>query len=186
MIRYPGTVVRLYEFKRQSADITKEKRKLTVLQAAIRRRQDLRAISQEIHWYVETKKGHPDFSFEARPYLDMLDRSHAHVGLTETIDQVVSHALNAEPKHDMALVQEYLDAVSLFAGKRGGTSSGMLVTVDSKGGVSYVGVEDIRDLRETPHHLLERTRLEGIRERSIQLELERAQKPSRGRGLTLG
>lgn len=48
-LRFTGTV-RLFEFKRHAADKLKELRKLKVLQAAIRRRPDLRALSHQIHW----------------------------------------------------------------------------------------------------------------------------------------
>lgn len=170
-IRFTGAV-RLFEFKRSAASKLKELRKLTVLQAAIKNRPDLRALSHQIHWYVETKKGHPDFRITARPYLDMVDRRMPTLDFDGTIRDVVDQALAARPEVPATLVDEYLKAVALFAGERTGTSSGMLVAVDGKGGIQWVAVDDIRDLSATPMQLFERSRLE--RQQSLELERERS------------
>jgi hypothetical protein len=170
-IRFTGAV-RLFEFKRSTASKLKELRKLTVLQAAIRNRPDLRALSRQIHWYVETKKDHPDFSISARPYLDMVDRKMPVLDLAGTIRDVVDQALAAQPEDNARLVDEYLKAVALFAGERTGSSSGVLVAMDGKGGIQWVAVDDIRDLNATPMQLFERSRFE--RQKSLELERERS------------
>ncbi len=170
-IRFTGAV-RLFEFKRSTASKLKELRKLTVLQAAIRNRPDLRALSHQIHWYVETEQDRPDFRIAARPYLDMVDRKMQVLDFAGTICNVVDQALAARQKDDATLVDEYLKTVTLFAGERTGTSSGMLVAVDAQGGIQWVGVDDIRDLNATPMQVLENFRLD--RQRSLQLEREQA------------
>ena len=174
-IRFPGAV-RLFEFKRASADKTKESRKLFVLQAALKRRPDLRKLSQGLHWYVETKADRPEFHFGARPYLDMHERKEPELDFAASVKEVVDQALSSGPVADMALVQEYLDAVARFAGKKGGTSSGMLVAIDQAGGIRWVAVDDVRDLRSTPRQLI----------REMQTEQERMAALSRAPQRDLG
>lgn len=175
-IRFTGAV-RLLEFKRSTASKLKELRKLTVLQAAIRNRPDLRALSHQIHWYVEMKKDPFEFSISARPYLDMVERRMSALDLAGTICDVVDQALAARPDDNATLVDEYLKAVALFAGERTGSSSGMVVAVDGKGGIQWVAVDDIRDLSATPMQLFERSRLE--RQQSLELERERSLRQER-------
>lgn len=134
MLGYPG-VFRLIEFKRRSARKTKECVKHTKLAAALSSREDLRVVSREVHWYVETKKGVPVFHVTAKPYLDMFDSSVPNDGLAEFIAALVEQALCPKPACDLKLLPQYLDAVAVFAGKPGATSSGILITVGTDGGV---------------------------------------------------
>lgn len=177
MLGYPG-VFRLIEFKRRSADKTKERVKHTKLASALTSREDLRHISREVHWYVETKKGVPEFRVTAKRYLDMFDSSVPTDGLTEFIASLVEQALCPKPACDLKLLPQYLDAVAVLAGKPDATSSGMLISVGTDGGMQYVVVENIRDVH-LPHKLF----LERGVDRGQPIQREREMVLARSRGL---
>ena len=152
LLEFPGTT-RLLEFKRRSADMTKEHNKHFVLNAALRRRSDLRRISEQIHWYIEIVPSAD--AFVARPYLKLRDRGSTGLDFTGLLDGLIASALSSACGQPTELLLEYLEAVGTFAGGHTGTSSGMLLHVGSSGGVRYVMVDDIRDLRRTQAELLE-------------------------------
>lgn len=184
MVSFPG-IFRLIEFKRFGANLNKELGKLHVLKTALTRQPDLVAVSREVHWYAETAAAQPDFKFKARRYLDLRMRDGFDLDFAGFVNAVVDRALQSEPSYKPALVAEYLDVVATFAGKRDGTSSGMLVSVGSDGGVRYVVVDNIRDVRLSGAQVLqraaERARLAALQP-SRKLQREQAQTRSRERG----
>jgi len=184
MLSFPG-IFRLIEFKRFGANLDKELGKLHVLKTALTSQPDLVAVSREVHWYAETAAATPDFKFMARRYLDLRTRDGDALDFAGFVNAVVERALQPEPSCNVALIAEYLDAVATFAGKRDGTSSGMLVGVGSDGGVRYVVVDNIRDVRLTGAQVLqratERARLAALRP-SRERRREQAQTRSRERG----
>jgi hypothetical protein len=181
MLEYP-CVFRLIEFKRRAADLRKELLKLRTLKAALKRQPDLVEVSREVHWYAETFESSPEFTFTARRYLNLRKRDEVPLGFVDFVNGIVDQALNTGRQTDLALIAEYLEAVAIFAGKASGTYSGMLVSIGPNGGVRYVVVSDIRDVRLTAAQILERA---AEQERAAELaqdtELQRRMVQTRAR-----
>lgn len=178
LLHFPS-VVRLFEFKRGSANKQKERAKLVALQAALSSEPHLQAVSREIHWYVETHDGDQNFHFGAKPYLDMRERNVAELSMESMVNGLVDDVIRKKRAARLEMVQEYLRTVTTFAGEASGTYSGLLIAV-GEGGIRYVAVENVRDLRYTAREHRLFMRLEYERrlelERTYHVEMEHAMK----------
>ncbi len=152
-------VARLFEFRRSAVPTISEYRKYRVLHAALRRQADLRALSRRIHWNVEPtvrldgRDSGCQFDFSAGPYLDGPEADGSRFGLAEMIERIVDDVLDPRAGDDGALIADYLNAVAQFAG-RPGAASGLLVVIDGRHGIRWVGLDDIGQLRDSPERLL--------------------------------
>lgn len=164
-----AATVRLIEFSGRARLGLQGRRKHLVLQAALRRQPDLKAISRRLHWQVEVKPvaaGGPaargprfEFHFGARPYLDWLAGTTPDEDVDSLLDAIVDDALGPRERHDDVLLRDYLVTVARFAGRADGLA-GMLIAVDAVAGIQWIAFKDLRDLRHPPARLLQRAGLE--------------------------
>lgn len=160
-------VVRLFEFRRSALPTISEYRRYRILHAALRRQPELRVLSRRLHWAVEpsvrvdTVDGASGpacaFDFSAGPYLDGPEADGPRFGLEEMIEGIVDDVLDPRAGDDGRLIGNYLDAVALFTG-RAGAAAGLLLVIDARHGIRWVGLDDLCHLRESPERLLGRAR----------------------------
>lgn len=159
MLHFPA-VWRLIEFKRTGAAMDKEYAKYQMLHAATKREPSLREASRRLHWYVVSgpqdalEAGNPkEFAIRVRPYLDLHDTGG--ITLEKFIQGIVEDAYS-----DPILSNDELDLclkiIKTFGSLKGLQSSGLLVGVGGSGGLTYVPITDISDLRGTASMLKER------------------------------
>jgi hypothetical protein len=154
--------VALLEFKRAADRRSKEQDKLELIEAILERPkfQELRTISQQIHFYVETKDIlKKDFSFETGdtlnndfsqvlPYLDLRTDDQGSK-LEQLIDLLAFRATSAPElwKTRREACQRYLELVCICQGRFYDPSPGLLVAVGADGGTAFAPLDDLRDLR---------------------------------------
>lgn len=159
MIQFPGAW-RLIEFKRVGANLAKENVKLETYRGATKRK-GLRDASLRTHWYVESgphmlrgASANEAHRMLVRPYLELHDEGG--VTLEVFAQQIVEEAYG---KHvSQADLDLYLRVIKLFGCLKGCNTSGLLVGVNSAGGLVYLPLENIADLRNTARVLLHRMR----------------------------
>ncbi|MGY4829186.1 hypothetical protein ACVNIS_11455 [Sphaerotilaceae bacterium SBD11-9] len=156
LVHYPG-VLRLIEFKRDRGDMVKETVKLEALNAALSVTRHLYPVSREIHWFIQSRDGLPEFTVSVRPYLELLDGGNSAASLSDFTEFLADEAAGpSKSRFTTKDFNEYLQLLLTYGAPKGGsrTSSGMLVSVGADGLVRYVAVEDIRDLRLTRRELI--------------------------------
>jgi len=140
-------VLRLIEFKRSSADLTKEITKQTILARAISDDSVMQGISRDVHWYVESSETDGRFGSRVVPYLDFCDEAALCMNLEQftaaAADSAACGVINADTR---AQYSAYLELVALTHGGLQGASGGLLVNIALDGTLRYVLVPDIRDL----------------------------------------
>lgn len=158
MLQFPA-VWRLIEFKRDGADLSKEKVKLEMFLGAIKDNEPLRAVSKAVHWFVVSgdrqEKGEADpaaLQIKVRPYLDMASHEAGGTTLEDFAEEIVRQACDGEWTSSDQL-DVYMEFITLFGQLRGLNTSGLLVGVSGKGGLTYVPVPDVSDLRGTAQML---------------------------------
>ncbi len=150
MLQFPGAW-RLIEFKRVGANVKKERVKLATYRGATRRVVGLRDASLRAHWFVETGQHIIDefdnstFQMNVRPYLKL--EEYGGISLEAFADQVAADAYGGPPNR--AELDLYLRLIKLFGCLDGYETSGLLVGVGSDGGLSYLPLENITDLKKT-------------------------------------
>lgn len=190
MLHFPA-VWRLIEFKRTGAKLDKEYAKLELFLGATKNNDRMRAASRLVHWYASS--GEDDQAALVRPYLDMRCSDGVGISIERFAVEVVRQACEGEST-SLADLDLYMTLISMFGQLKGVNSSGFLVGVSSSGGVTYVPVPDIADLRGTASMLRERMALkareidsphvafsEAVRRRMLEHHIE-PQTPSRGHG----
>lgn len=158
MLQFPA-VWRLIEFKRDGADLGKEQVKLQMIEGATKDNEPLRAVSRAVHWFVVSgdrrKKGdsaHETFPIKVRPYLDMASKEAGGTTLEDFAEDIVQQACAGEwTSHDQ--LDLYMEFITLFGQLRGLNTSGLLVGFSGQGGLTYVPVPDVSDLRGTAQML---------------------------------
>lgn len=159
MLHFPA-VWRLIEFKRTGAAMDKEYVKYQMLHAATKRRPRLREACRRLHWYVVSGPqdvlvaGDPkEFAIRVRPYLDLHDTGG--ITLEKFIQSIVEEACS-DPILSTDELDLCLKIIQTFGSLKGLHSSGLLVGVGGSGGLTYVPITDISDLRGTASMLRER------------------------------
>lgn len=152
MLHFPA-VWRLIEFKRAGANMHKEHAKLELFVGATKNNDRMRAASRLVHWYAPS--GTDGHAGKVRPYLDMRCSGDVGIPLEQFAVEVVRQACEGESTslEDLDL---YMTLISTFGSLKGVNSSGFLVGVSGSGGLTYVPVPDIGDLRGTASMLRER------------------------------
>jgi hypothetical protein len=177
LLQYPG-VVRLLEFKRSKNKSDKELHKLELLRTAMMPFPHLDPVSRAVHWYIESND---DASADARavPYLDLavIDPPRQ-TTMFSFIDALVEEVVSSgKPPIRDTLIRQYLECVASWPGESGAFSGGLLIVVDEQGRLTYLALDNIRDLCLT-HKMLCELRLERkapfIPERAHEKTLERA------------
>lgn len=152
------TTWRLIEFKRDGAGMKKEHAKLELFRGALSDSPELEMVSRKVHWYVESGLLGPPASPEqslrdgaARPYLDLRQRG---TGMTmaQFAEETVREACDGEPI-PMEDLELYMRLIKAFGCLHGTNTAGMLVGISSAGGLAYVPLDNIADLRETASQL---------------------------------
>jgi hypothetical protein len=151
MLHFPG-VTRLIEFKRGNRrHDRKEKTKHGRLCDATRNLSRKAQISREIHWYVQTAStDKEEFIFSARPYLDQHDQTVAALDMTAFVNNLIDQALSPTGTVSTNEANEYISDILLpFGTMKNFSSTGLIVTVSSSGGLMYAVVDDLADLKQT-------------------------------------
>jgi len=161
MLQFPA-VWRLIEFKRAGADLGKEQVKLQMIAGATKDNEPLRAVSRAVHWFVvsgdQRKKGEsaPEtLPIKVCPYLDMASHEDGGTTLEDFAEEIVRQACDGEWTSNDQL-DLYMEFITLFGQLRGLNTSGLLVGVSGQGGLTYVPVPDVSDLRGTAQMLRQR------------------------------
>lgn len=159
MLQFTGAW-RLIEFKRVGADLSKELVKLHMFRGATSKNRNLQKASLRAHWFVETGQhvidalDNSEFKMLVRPYLEL--ESHGGISLEEFTRQVADDAHAPEiPTKDFDL---YLRLIKLLGGMDRYEKSGLLVGFSESGGLVYMPLEDITDLKSTGKLLCDRLR----------------------------
>lgn len=159
MLQFPGAW-RLIEFKRVGADLSKELVKLHMFRGATSKDRNLRRASLRAHWFVKSGPHLIDafddraFRIFVRPYLDL--EGCGGLPLEEFVHQVVKDAHAPEiPTKDFDL---YLRLTKLLGGLDRYETSGLLVGFSESGGLVYMPLDDITDLKCTAKLLRDRMR----------------------------
>lgn len=175
-----SSVWRLIEFKRHGAAMKKENAKVEVFRGALSDTPALEAVSRKVHWYVESGlRCNPDtregtvWRSVARPYLDLRQRG-AGMTMAQFAQQTVREACDGDPT-PVEELELYMALIKAFGCLDGANTAGLLVGVSSAGGLAYVPLDNIADLRETASQL---SRLSLERELAHQQrEADAAQRP---------
>lgn len=181
LVHYPGAVC-LLEFKREEANWTKERAKLQMLRAVLKNRPHLESVSRDIHRFVRidrfsTATATGEVPIIVSPYLDFDGDAPPEAPLAEFTRELVREAAG-RMRHTQRRLHRYIHAVATFAHVRGLRAPGVLVSVSATGGLRYVAVDNIADLRCTGRTLL--TRLherERTRQQELAQQLQRAIEP---------
>ncbi len=153
-----SSVWRLIEFKRHGAAMKKENAKVEIFRGALSDTPALEDVSRRVHWYVESDlRGKPDaregtmWHSAARPYLDLRQRG-AGITMAQFAQKTVREACDGVPisVEDLEL---YMALIKAFGCLDGANTSGLLVGISSAGGLAYVPLDSIADLRETASQL---------------------------------
>lgn len=176
LLGFPG-LVRLIEFKAETNRSKKEKARHTVLQAALRATSpSLEPVSRRVHWYVETAASAVQ-GVVARivPYLDAFPRDvHKGDDLARFIEALATDVAAGGPAQVDEAEVEYLRWV---ARTQGGTASGagaLLLVAAADGGLRWVLLSDLLELRLTHREIL------AVREAAHRREMDDPA-PQRGR-----
>lgn len=180
--------VRIIEFKRSTADLSKEKAKLILLEVGLKEKPHLRPVSEAVHWYIETTKptsAHIDT--HVRPYLHLQETSYQEgIILTTFIRNFVDDILSDKvpSSKTRGYIQEYLELLPKVNGSKTTSAGGLIISASKEKGIQYLPTRDFRELGmslENLHKDYARGRNYGyeiIRERTIareglSLEIER-------------
>jgi hypothetical protein len=172
-----ATFVRLIEFKRELNKSPKEQAKLVALKRLLvtEAYSRLELISRKVHWYVITNFNKWRSSVIV-PYLDLEspvgDRDLAQF-IQETADALAGPGM---PEQELDDLQVYFQKLAQFCGSRhiGGTTGGLLFTVDTRGKPAYFPIRDVRELAMTPRQVVEsRVTLERERREELSVQHER-------------
>lgn len=145
LLEFPG-VVRLIEFKNGDGSLKKEKERYEQLTLALGNNDRFKAISREIHWYVETKPFEEVCLNNIKSYIDAFSASAS----VHTIESFISDITNTVVKPSSTTSEEelksYLALVSKCQGS-GNVGTGGLVVSISEQGLRYIQFSDIMELR---------------------------------------
>lgn len=172
LVHYPGTL-RLLEFKRARAKLSKERAKLRVLEMALADFPELVEVSRWTHWFIRSESASaPALDVGVRPYLDFESDSAQEISMQTFTEAIVADAFGAT-RFPIEALNDYLHAVATFAGARDLEASGVLVTVDGSGILRYATVENFMDLRATAQMLLDHSFLHDVTRQNIRRQDDR-------------
>ncbi len=168
--------VRVIEFKRSTADLSKEISKLTLLETCLATRPQLRSTSEEIHWYIETTKPTSVYiNTRVRPYLHLQTPSHkAATVLLSFIRDFVADIFSDEPPDQAKrkLIKDYLDLLPKVNGSKTTSAGGLIVSASKEQGIQYLAARDFRELGLTLNALHKDYAQELSAQKQITHELE--------------
>lgn len=165
-------VVRLIEFKREGARMTKELGRHSVLTKAVAGG-EMEAISREVHWYIETAAIDDTLKARIVPYLDAFPSITKDQQLESFIESLATQVVNQQAVHTKEQVNEYLSWVRMTQGDGAVGSGGLLLVVEPNGTLRYAPMRDLMDLN------LEHKMWLAQEHRITQLEHERELKLSK-------
>ncbi|MRV70683.1 hypothetical protein GJ700_02985 [Duganella sp. FT92W] len=145
--------LRIIEFKRIENDDNKEFAKLEHLSRtlSVAEHQDLIPLSRQVHWFIGSLSKEKALNVRIVPYLDFRNTHQPEINIHSFINSMITEA-HSESDYS-TLYDRYLNVVALAQGSIKGSSGGIVVSVDSNGNISYVVVEDLRDLGLTLNKL---------------------------------
>jgi len=159
MLQFPGAW-RLIEFKRVGANMKKEAVKLATYRGATSRDRELREASLTAHWFVESgpyvvdEFDNAEFQMKVRPYLQL--QEDGGISLEAFVERIVDDARRGPTRRKE--LDLYLRLIRLFGCLDGYETSGLLVGVNSAGGLVYLPLDNITDLNATSKLLRARLR----------------------------
>ena len=161
LLEFPG-IVRLIEFKQSSNKAPKEKTKLTLLKAMIGNDERLIEISKSIHWFVETTPKNRTFISRIVPYLDFESelQNENYYKLAEFIEDIADKAINHQNSFERSELRHYLQLIKRINSKDTNSTSGILLSINSKGELFFVELTDLLQLR-----LLDRDYIKDINQK---------------------
>ncbi|MTV39013.1 hypothetical protein [Duganella radicis] len=170
--------MRILEFKRAKNDSDKETAKLLHLSRALSTEANstLLRISRAIHWFIGSMSDNTGLNIRIVPYLDFQQPAAAKKTLQEFIAAMVNEAAQSGPDNG-ELYDRYLEVLANCQGSAKGSSGGLVASVDENGNVSYVVVEDLRELGLT---LTQLHSLYQQRQQELTLQLTRELNYERG------
>ncbi len=136
--------VRLIEFKRTQNKDQKEKLKRDMLERTLQSQsyRHLETISREIHWFISLDGA----KSAAVPYLDShLNRPGISM-MTFGDNLITKMGTSKSDEKRTNLYREYLKMISLPQGSTDTSAGGVAFFVDAAGTLSYLPIEDLRDL----------------------------------------
>jgi hypothetical protein len=151
LLTFPG-LVRLIEFKMKGASLKKERRRHQVLSLALTGENAMLVeTSKSVHWYVELCAQSATAPLISRvvPYLDAFTDSELlrPGGIEEMVEQTARHALSQVDPLSREQARAYLDLVRLTLGtEKLAGAGGLLLVMDTQGGMHFAQVQDLVDL----------------------------------------
>ena len=152
LLEFPG-VVRLIEFKDKKSSQKKERNKCNLLNIGIRKHKHHIKISKLIHWFIETDPLDPDNledrSFVSRitPYLDAYSETQTYFSFEEFIELTAQDAVSNKSLSNTEEISDYLWFLARFQGSKRLNTRGLLLVIDSSGGLAVANLTDMMELR---------------------------------------
>jgi len=180
LLEFPG-FVRLIEFKERSNKSTKERARHTKLAAALGTDDQMKGISRDMHWFVETSPSEKTVVSRIVPYLDAFPSDHSTHSFTKFIEDTAQAAVVGATSYGPEEQRKYLNLVKFCQGAESVGTGGLLIAIDREGNLRYAQLADMLQLRLQDKEVVTQ----------IQLALEKAQEVlekslERGCGRSLG
>ena len=145
LLEFPG-VIRLIEFKNNENKSDKELKRCNQLKIAIGDNEEVRRISKEIHWYVETEPFKETCFNNIKPYINAFDDTDSFYTIESFIAEITSSVINPQSTISSKMLESYLALIARCQGS-GEVGTGGLVVSISKDGLRYLQFADIMQLR---------------------------------------
>lgn len=184
LVEYPG-VVRLIEFKNKSSSKTKEKSKIEILDKAIGGQKELRKVSHDIHWYIETSPKRKECINRIVPYLHAFNSIESRYTLESYINEITKSVIGEKTDFDSSLVKSYLYLVAQSFDEGNVGTGGLIFSVNSTG-IRYVQYTDITQLNLQCKELVNQLREEQQSIMTKQVKNEKSLSSTRERRLGRG
>ncbi|WP_085688317.1 MULTISPECIES: hypothetical protein [unclassified Pseudomonas] len=178
MVGFKG-VVRLIEFKREGADMTKELAKHSLLSKAVASA-DLARISREVHWYLEAGATEESLNSRIVPYLEAFDSDDYTQSMSSFIQELADEVVNPKNLYTNEQVAEYLHWLRMTQGSGRIGSGGLLLVADQNGTLRYLPMRDLMDLSLTHELWLSQEHEHSRQQLAHELQMDMKMKQSKG------
>ena len=172
-------VVRLIEFKREGARMSKEMGRHSLLAKSVVGT-NMEAISREVHWYIETAATDDALKTRIVPYLDAFPSITKDQQLEDFIENLASQAVSQHATHTKEQIREYLSWVRLTQGDGAVGSGGLLLVVEPNGTLRYAPMRDLMDLNLEHQMWLAQEHHLAQQEHDLKLSKSLDHSPSKG------
>jgi hypothetical protein len=148
LLEFPG-VVRLIEFKTRENKSKKEIRKHSLLKISIGDDKKIIKLAKSTHWFIETDPDKNSNNFISRivPYLDAYPEDEFSDSLEHFIEKTAEDVINNNTAFSQEDLKYYLSLVAGCQGAGEVNTGGLLLVIDSSGGLRFVELTDMMQLR---------------------------------------